>query len=223
MRAAIFDMDGLLIDSEPLWRLAEIEVFARVGVALNDAMCEQTMGLRISEVVGHWYRAYPWQGRSREWVEEQIARRVEQLVRERGVALPGTRAVLAALAAAACPMALASSSSPALIDAVVETLDLGRYFAIRCSASDEEHGKPHPAVYLTAAARLGVDPAACVAFEDSVTGVSAAKAAGMRVVAVPAENQYHDRSFDQADLKLRSLADISLEQLGLGADRASSS
>ena len=210
MQAAIFDMDGLLIDSEPLWRLAETEVFAQVGVSLSDRMCEETMGLRTDEVVRHWYQRYPWQGRSPRWVEDQIVRRVEHLIRRRGVALPGVHEALATLQAATCPIALASSSPPVLIDAVLETLGLERTFEIRCSASDEEHGKPHPAVYLSAAARLGIDPADCVAFEDSMTGLRSAKAAGMKVVVVPAESRYEDPRFDEADWKLPSLAQFSI-------------
>ncbi len=212
MKAAIFDLDGLLIDSEPLWRVAETEVFGRVGIPLTDRMCDETMGLRASEVVAHWYRRYPWKGRSLRWVEEQIVQRVESLIRERGTALPGVHGVLSALAAALYPTALASSSSHNLIDAAIETLNLGRYFEIRCSASDEKHGKPHPAVYLSAAARLGVDPTTCVAFEDSIAGLRAGKAAGMTVVAIPARGHYEDSRYDQADLKLKSLVDFSLDR-----------
>lgn len=213
MEAAIFDLDGLLIDSEPLWRLAEIEVFGQVGVPLTDSMCGETMGLRAREVVLHWYRRYPWQERSVEGVEERLVDRVESLIRERGTALPGVHELLSELAETSCPMAVASSSAPRLIDAAIAALGLDHSLGIRCSASDEEHGKPDPAVYLTAATRLGVAPADCVAFEDSIPGVRAGKAAGMRVVAVPAPEHYDNPEYDQADLKLRSLADFSLDRL----------
>ena len=216
MEAAIFDLDGLLIDSEPFWRIAETEVFAEVGIALNDSMCDETIGLRIREVVTHWYRRYPWHNRSREWVEERIVERVESLMRERGTALPGVRELLSQLAQEQYPMAVASSSSPRLIDAAIAALGLDHHFEIRCSASDEELArKPDPAVYLTAAARLGVAPAACVAFEDSIPGLEAGKAAGMRVVAVPTRDHYDHPAYDQADLKLTSLAEFSLESFVL--------
>ena len=108
---------------------------------------------------------------------------------------------------------VASSSPPALIDTVIDKLGIRTYFQVLCSAMDEEFGKPHPAVYLTTAARLGVEPHECLVFEDSMTGVRAAKAAGMTTVAVPAAHQYEDGRFTEADLKLRSLNDFSWDMV----------
>jgi sugar-phosphatase len=211
--AVIFDMDGVLIDSEPLWREAERGVFAELGLVLSDADCQQTMGLRTDELVAHWYRRHPWQGRSQGAVAETINSRVARLIVERGTPLPGAAAAVRSTRDAGLPAGLASSSSLELIGLVVRTLGLDGCFSVLCSAEDEERGKPDPAVYLTTARRLGVPPSGCVAVEDSVRGVQAAAAAGMRVVAVPAPGHLDDPAFDVANLTLRSLEEFSIDVL----------
>jgi sugar-phosphatase len=218
--AVIFDMDGVLIDSEPLWREAEREVFAELGLVLSDADCQQTMGLRTDELVAYWHCRHPWQGRSQPVVADTINSRVARLIAERGTPLPGAVAAVRSAVDSGLPVGLASSSSLELIDLVVRTLGLADGFSVLCSAEDEERGKPDPAVYLTTARRLGVPPAECVAVEDSVRGVQAAVAAGMRVVAVPPPDRFDDPELDLAHLKLRSLEVFSIELLqekGLGA------
>jgi sugar-phosphatase len=208
MRGAVFDMDGLLIDSEPLWRQAEQAAFARVGIELDDDACRQTMGLRSDEVVALWYRRRPWSGPSVDDVLEDLEGRVADLVRSQGRALPGVVRTLAELRRRGFRLAVASSSAPELIRIVLTTLELENLFEVVCSAVDEEYGKPDPAVYLTATRELGIPPGDCVAFEDSIAGVASARAAGLRVIAVPAPEQYHDVGFDKAHLKIRSLVDF---------------
>lgn len=209
MRAAIFDMDGLLIDSEPLWRQAETQAFELVGLHLSDADCEQTMGFRTDEVVAYWYGRVGWHGMSLEAVEAEITSRVRRLIERHGRPMPGVRETLDEVAGAGLALALASSSAMTLIDTVITTLGFGGLFDVICSAENEALGKPDPAVFLTAATRLGVDPATCVVFEDSIAGVQAARAAGMWVVAVPAANLFDDPAFSMADLKLPSLGKFS--------------
>lgn len=211
--AVIFDMDGLLIDSEPLWHRAEQRVFAPLGLALTTEMCLRTTGVRIDAVVRYWYRRHPWKGRSLEQVADDIVAEVHQLALTEGQALPGVRETLELLRATGLPLALASSSPLSLIEAVVDKLNIAEYFSLLCSAADENHGKPHPAVYLRTARQLGVAPQACLAFEDSFPGVIAAKAADMRVVAVPGQLQFAEPRFAAADLKLASLRDFTPEVL----------
>jgi sugar-phosphatase len=213
MRAAIFDMDGLLIDSEPLWKRAEQEVFAGIGIRLSDEECEQTLGLRTDMVVAHWQERFPWASPSSESVANAIDARVVELVARQGRAMPGALQALESVQGAGLVIGMATSSPGTLIDAVIDTLDIGRFIAVACSATDEVHGKPDPAVYLTTATRLGVLPLECVAFEDTVVGVRSAKAAGMRVIAVPAADHFDDPGFDAADLKLRSLAEFDVDLL----------
>jgi len=184
-QAAIFDMDGLLIDSEPLWRRAEIAAFARVGVSLTDEMCKETMGTRLDDMVAYWRARFPWEGASDEAMGSDILRRVTALIAAEGEPLPGVHEVIGRLREMGVPLGLASSSPMALIEAVVDRLGLRDSFRVLCTAVDEEKGKPDPGVYLTAARGLGVAPQRCLAFEDSPAGVTAGMRAGMRVVAVP--------------------------------------
>ena len=213
IEAAIFDMDGILIDSEPLWREAESLAFRRVGIELTGAMSHETLGLRPDEAVSHWYARFPWSGPSLEEVEQELVDAVRARIADRGRPLDGALSILDMLRAAGLRLALASSSPPLLIDTVIGKLGVRDYFSVVSSASDEARGKPHPAVYLTAARLLGVEPARCLAFEDSVPGVRSARAAGMSVVAVPAAEHFDEPDFGLADFKLRSLADFSLDMV----------
>ncbi len=203
-RAAIFDMDGLLIDSEPLWHVAEVEVFGRLGVPLERAETRSTKGMFVDEVVAFWFARYPWGGPSQIEVRDEILVRVGQLVLERGTPMPGADAVVAAMAERG-PIALASSTPRALIDVVLDHLGLGSAFPLICSAQDEAYGKPHPAVFLTAAAKLGIEPERCCVFEDAPAGVLAAKAARMACVAVPEEAERTNPQILIADVVLDSL------------------
>jgi sugar-phosphatase len=213
MRAAIFDMDGVLIDSEPLWRRVERQVFAALGVELSEADCEQSMGLRTDELVAHWFERFPWSGPPPADVERTLNTEVRRLVERDGTAMPGAIDAVVELHRAGLPIAVASSSPVSIIEAVVSKLGLEPYLSAACSADDEVSGKPDPAVYLTAARRLGVEPAACIAFEDSPRGLQSALAAGMRVIAIPAAQQFDQPVFDRAHLKLASLEEFTLEMV----------
>lgn len=177
-------MDGVLVDSEPLWRAAEIEVFAGVGLHLSEQDCAATMGKRIDEVVAYWYARHPWQGPSLAQVQKRIVEAVIARVQSDGRPLPGALEALKRLRAWGLRLGLAPSSQHAVIAAVLKRLGLTQAFEVVVSAEDAVAGKPHPEVYLRAAAALGVEPGACVAIEDSPKGVAAAKAAGMACVAV---------------------------------------
>jgi HAD superfamily hydrolase (TIGR01509 family) len=183
--AAIFDMDGLLVDSEPIWHEVEIDVFGRHGVPLTVERCLETKGMYLGDAVEHWYARYPWPGASRQAVAAEIveamARRLETAVQLK----PGASRALDFCARRGARLAVASSSPRRLIDAVVRRLALGERFAVVHSGEDETVGKPNPAIFLTTARLLEVAPGACVVFEDSAAGVLAAKGAGMRCVAVP--------------------------------------
>ena len=206
-------MDGLLIDSEPLWRIAEVEALSAVGVPMTEDDALETTGLRTDEVVALWHGRHPWPEPSKKEVEARIISRLIALARERGELMPGVRETLAAFAAAGYPLAIASSSASEIIAAVLETLGIGGYFRVTQSAEHEPFGKPHPGVYIEAARALGVEPRCCLAFEDSPNGVIAAKAARMTCIAVPDPALAGDRRFGAADLVLGSLADFRMEML----------
>lgn len=202
LRAAIFDLDGLLIDSEPLWQRAEHELFATVGLQLSEAEMAETTGLRIDEVVALRHRQQPWETPSVEQLSEHIVARVVALVLAEGHAKPGGGRAIAMCARAGLRLGVASSSPLRLIEASLARLGLRDRFAEVVSAEREPFGKPHPAVFLTAASRLGVAPTECLVFEDSLNGLIAAKAARMICVAVP---ERADPRLAIADLVLPSL------------------
>ncbi|HET7093666.1 MAG TPA: HAD family hydrolase, partial [Thermomicrobiales bacterium] len=154
----IFDMDGLLIDSEPLWRIAEIEALSAVGVPIDEDAARLTTGLRTDEVVEQWFARYPWPEPPKTTIEARIVARVIELLGERGAPMPGVPETLAALTAAGLPLAIASSSQSEVIAAVLDALDFGGVFQVVQSAEHEPYGKPHPGVYIEAASRLGLPP-----------------------------------------------------------------
>lgn len=204
-RALIFDLDGVLIDSEPLWRRAEIEIFATVGLQLTEADCIRTQGLRIDEAVGFWFERAPWSGPSVEALASTIVERMAALIRSEGRPMPGALESIEAARETGWRLGLASSSSSFLIGTVLERFGLADRFECVHSAEHEARGKPHPDVYLSAARALGLPGADCVAVEDSAHGVASALAAGMRCIAVPAPETRDDPRFGVATWRLESL------------------
>ncbi len=213
LEAVIFDMDGLLIDSEPLWIRAEIEVFGRHGVLLAEEDCTLTKGLRVDDVVAYWHQRKAFTNATPAEVESHLVTRVAELIAAEGRALPGIATALAAARAGGRKIALASSSTPPIITAALSRLGLSTAFDVVHSAATEAYGKPHPAVFLATATRLGVSPLACIVIEDSMTGVVAAKAARMRCVAVPFDHPSHDPRFVLADIVLGTLEAVTSEML----------
>lgn len=213
IKAVILDMDGLLIDSEPIWEEAEVAVFSKVGVPLTLSMTRQTMGLRVDEVVEHWFKRYPWTGTEKETVQMEIIQEVIKLIKEKGVAKPGVRELISQVKKENLPLAVASSSFTEIINAALEKLDIKNQIDLIYSAEFEPKGKPHPGVYLTTAKKLNVLPQYCLAFEDSPNGLAAAKAANMKCIAVPDEKVIGDKRFSIADRILNSLLDFKIGYL----------
>jgi len=156
LQAVIYDLDGLLIDSEPCWEQAEMEVLRSVGVPLTPEQCHETTGLRLDEAVAYWAARHPWTGVSLEDVVRRILQRVLALLAERAPLKPGVRESLEVVRRAGLRVALASSSPLVLIEGALDRVGLRGVFEQVESAEGERFGKPHPGVYLTAAARLGV-------------------------------------------------------------------
>jgi beta-phosphoglucomutase-like phosphatase (HAD superfamily) len=208
LRATLFDMDGLLLDSEVLWHKAEVEIFGALGVPLNEAEGRSTKGMYVNEVVEYWRSRYPWEGSSTDEVVDMLLARVGELVEIEGRLLPGALRALD-LTGERGPLALASSTPMALIVRCLKHFGLLDRFAAIHSAEFEEYGKPHPGVFLSAATSLAVAPSACLVLEDSAAGVLAGKAATMTVVAVPVPEDRGRAEFSLADLVLSSLEDLS--------------
>ena len=205
--AAIFDMDGLLVDSEPLWHRAEITVLGALGVPLVASACRETKGMFVNEVTRYWFDRYPWAGPSTDEVAVDVVDAVMELVVAEGRLRPGAEQAIELCRRHTPALAVASSSEYRLIDLVLGHFGLAGEFDLVHSAQDELFGKPHPAVFLTAAAKLGARPRGCVVWEDSPAGVLAAKAAQMVCVAVPEEYERARREVAVADVVLTSLVE----------------
>jgi mannitol-1-/sugar-/sorbitol-6-/2-deoxyglucose-6-phosphatase len=208
INTVIFDMDGLLIDSEPLWGEAMQEVFSTVGVNLSTEMYSHTTGLRTKEVVDYWRNYFGWDGKSNEQVTNEIVDGVISKIQAKGKAMEGLEYILNFFSARNFKMGVASSSPMRLIQSALDHVGIKDRFQAITSAEFESHGKPHPAVYLACAKELGSTPLECLAFEDSVTGMTAAKAARMKVVVVPEHHNRENKRYALADLQLGSLLDF---------------
>lgn len=211
---AIFDMDGLLIDSEPLWLQAEMDIFSSLGLDLSDRHnLPDTLGLRIDLVVRMWFQAMPWQGPSQQEVAGCIIERAIELVREKRPLLPGVQQALELCRSLDLNIGLASASPLHMQQQVLKMFDLESYFDQLVSAEYLPHSKPHPEVYLIAAERLGSDPQHCITLEDSFNGMIATKAARMKSIVIPAHEYSQDPRWALADLKLQSLEQLTAAHL----------
>jgi sugar-phosphatase len=210
--AAIFDMDGLLIDSEPLWKRAEREVFGAEGIEIDDAMSAVTATMTTRQVAEHWYGIRPWREKSIEDVEAAVVARVADLIRAGSNAMPGVRETLALCAQMGWRVGLASNSPAVLCQLVLHELGIEGSFQAVVSADFVESGKPDPAIYLLAARMLGVAPGQCLVFEDSPTGVRAARAAGMGVVAIPSAGQSFEAGNYRPHLTLGALHEFDAQR-----------
>jgi len=212
MKAIIFDMDGVLIDSEPLWKRAEIKGFGKVGLDLTQTDCEETVGLRIDEVVKMWFQKEPWKNSTCEEVTIDIVNILIDEIKANGQVLPGVISVLDACKKADLKIGLATSSYYNIIEAVLDRLKIQHYFDVIHSAEYEKSGKPHPAVFLTTAEKLNVAPTDCLVIEDSLNGVVAAKAARMKTIAVPEQLHAYNPKLILADVIIESLLDFDMKK-----------
>jgi sugar-phosphatase len=215
IKAIIFDMDGLLVDSEPYWKIAEKICFGKLGLNLNDELLRQVMGFRLNEVVAHWYNYQPWGEKNFDVVEADVLETVKQLIIENADALPGVIQTLELCKANGYKIALASSSAMSLINVVVDKLNIRHYFDLLVSAEFEPYGKPHPSVFITTANMLNVMPTECLVFEDSVNGMIAAKAARMKCIVIPEAEKQNEPYWQLANQKLKTLEEFKLEMVEL--------
>ena len=183
-----------------------------LGVPISEEGCRETMGLRIDKVVALWFERCPWRGMSIPEAAAAIVKGVIRLIQDEGRPMPGAIEALNLFGAMGVPVAIASSSSPALIEAAIKRLGIASLISLFHSAELEEWGKPHPAVYLTTCRLLGVEPHTAVAVEDSPRGLESARSAGLISICVPDSST--DKSlFGETDLMLSSLLELKNETL----------
>ncbi len=212
IKAVIFDMDGLLIDSEPYWRKAEQEVFKSCGIDITDDMVMESYGLGSGEVIEHWYNRQPWPDPDHAKLKAELYKRVYELFNNGNcILMEGALEAVKMVRANGLHTAIASSSPRMMINTFLDKSGLRDHFSISHTSEDETYGKPNPAVYLGVASRLGLPPISCLAVEDSFNGMIAAKAARMKTIVVPEPVYYDDPRYAIADFKLQSLKDFSYE------------
>ena len=206
--AVIFDMDGVLIDSEPLWKIAMEEVCSGLGSRLKKEDFQKTVGLRIDEVIHYWNIKENWGVRDESEVEEAIIVKMESLIAAQPAALEGVIDTLNYLKLRNIPIGLATSSSSRLIKVVLDKLEIKHLFNFVHSAEMEQFGKPHPAVYLSVAKKLAVLPEKCLVIEDSLNGIISAKAAKMTAVCIPEKTHLIEPKLILADYQFESMTDF---------------
>jgi HAD superfamily hydrolase (TIGR01509 family) len=215
IEAVIFDLDGVLLDSEQLWDQAREQLAEERGGRWHANAQRDMMGMSSPEWSRYMHDVIGLPEPPEE-ISREVVERLATLYRERLPVVPGAREAVERLAAR-WPLGLASSSNRELIDLALELLGVKQLFKATVSSEEVARGKPAPDVYLEAARRLGVDPTHAAAIEDSENGIRAAKAAGMRVIAIP--NRHFpppDEALAQADVVLVSLAGLTTETIEPG-------
>ena len=212
VQAVVFDLDGVLIDSEQLWDEVREQLAGERGGRWHERAQADMMGMSSAEW-SRYMHDVSGLGESPEEINAEVVRRLLARYRESLPLLPGAAEAVERLAKH-WPLGLASSSNREVIDAVLEQAGIAQLFRVTVSSEQVQRGKPAPDVYLEAARRLGVEPTFCAAVEDSSNGIRSAHAAGMRVLAIP--NRHYSPSDDAlalVDVVLRSLDELTPERL----------
>ena len=208
--AVVFDLDGLLIDSEQVWDAAREELAKERGGRWHPQAQRDMMGMSSPEWSRYMHDVIGVPDPP-DQINAEVVRRVERIYREHLPLIPGAQDAVRRLAQR-WPLGLASSSNRELIDLALELMGIADCFQATVSSEEVARGKPAPDVYLEAARRLQVDPTRVAAIEDSQNGIRAAKAAGMRVIAIPNKHFPPDaEALAQADVVLASLAELTAE------------
>ena len=206
----LYDMDGLLLDTEPLWGESMLRIAHKHKIPITRERFKETTGLRIYEVLDHWALHYPWQGNAPKEIADEILEDIIASSKRSGMVLKGVVQSLQLLKEHNYKIGLASSSPARMIHALTDYFELTPYFDQITSADVVEMGKPHPGVFLHCAATLGAKHHECLVLEDSINGMIAGKAARMKVIVVPDTVHFDDPRFTLADMKLKSLEDFDL-------------
>jgi HAD superfamily hydrolase (TIGR01509 family) len=212
LKGIIFDMDGLLVDTERYWQCAEISIFSQLGVSLTIKDCEKVMGLRCNEVVEIWKNRFLLTEDTTTLVD-RIENEVIKMVMEEPSVLPGVINLLNLCRALHLKVALCSSSSSKVIRGVLTASHLLNQFDLLVSAESEPFGKPHPGAYITTLKEMQTSFLETIVFEDSINGILAAKSAKIPVIAVPNQLPKTDPRFGIADIVIDSLNEVTKEWL----------
>ena len=206
--AAIFDLDGVLADSEPWWNQIDAKLLAEYGVSYRGEYHRNVLGVSYRLAVEFYKNAF------------HISAAVEELMRRRGEIatdffanrvdlFPFAKATLAQLREMKLPLGVATSSVSASARPLLDRIGIRGLFNVVITGDEAQQGKPHPDIYLRAAKKLGISPEACLVIEDSLAGIAAGKGANMRVAAIPDRRFVDPREYEkEADYVLGSLSEI---------------
>lgn len=215
LNTVIFDMDGLLIDSEPLWNEAATEVFKEYGINLSDEQQSTTTGLRTREFLEWWFNFYNIGNQEFSRAEKKIIDIVFEKIQKKGNIKPGVDHIFNFFHDRNFKIGIASQSPAELIELVMDICGIRNFVQSISSAQHLPYGKPHPQVYLNCAGFLQSHVLECLCFEDSFNGLIAVKASRMKCVIVPERSQQKDERWEAADLKLSSLQNFGALHLNL--------
>ncbi len=215
IQAVIFDMDGLLLDTEPKWQETEGLFAKKWGIDISPENQKKTLGLKSIDLFRYWHQLKPWANPDFEKAESEIHDIMDGFYKHEAQLMKGALEILDFFKQRKLKMALASSSPMMLINAFIYRYNIQNYFEVIHSAEFEDYGKPHPGVYITTAKKLKVNAPFCLAIEDSFNGLLAAKAAGMKTLVVPETKYFSEERLIIADMKLRSLAEFGDAELGI--------
>jgi HAD superfamily hydrolase (TIGR01509 family) len=206
--AVIFDLDGVLADSEPWWNQIDAKLLAEYGVSYRGEYHRNVLGVNYRLAVEFYKDAF------------HISASVEELMRRRGEIatdffanrvdlFPSAKTTLEQLREMKLPLAVATSSVSASARPLLERTGIRSLLSVVITGDEVQQGKPHPDIYLRAAKKLGISPEACLVIEDSLAGIAAGKAANMRVAAIPDRRFVDPREYEkEADYVLGSLSEI---------------
>ena len=216
IRAVIFDLDGVLVDSEQVWDAARRQLTEDSSGRWSESATQDMMGMSSIEWSRYMHEELGVKMPPEE-ISAAVVKRMEELYREHLPLIPGACEAVERVAAR-WPLGLASSANRPVIEVVLELSGLGDLFETTVSSEEVARGKPAPDVYLEAARRLRVDPALCAAVEDSSSGILSAHAAGMRVVAIPNRTfPPSEAALKAADAAIPSLQELHQEVIDSGA------
>ncbi len=212
IKAVIFDMDGVLVDTESFWSEADREFLKRRGINYRDEFKAEVMG-RSLEATANFYKNKFNLKESTDRITEERLKILRGLYKEKLSPMPGALTLITNLHKNGYILALASGSPIGLINTVLKKLDLGKYFSAKISGESVKKGKPAPEIYLTTAKKIKIKPLNCLVIEDAPSGVSAAKKAGMYCVAVFDKRYSKKEDVIKADLIVESLREINSETI----------
>jgi HAD superfamily hydrolase (TIGR01509 family) len=213
IEAVVFDLDGVIVDSEHVWDEVRQELAAERGGRWHDRASRDMMGMSSREWSRYMHDVIGLEEPPEE-INAEVVRRLKAVYRENLPLIPGAVEAVERLAAR-WPLGLASSSNREVIDLVLEASGLAGHFSATVSSEEVAQGKPAPDVYLETARRMGVEPDRCAAVEDSENGIRSAKAAGMRTIAIPNPRYPPDEAaLGEADVVLDSVAELNPDVVG---------